>query len=114
MSGGEGWSLPEFHSVALGKHAVLMNAHVYKDWANNENSVLVNPSGKTEVYDNMFFQKGGDYNQGNIFDFNEDEFICACEEAIKRTEENRINEHGLKLQEQFTYSNTLDKLLELV
>ena len=83
MSGGEGWSLPEFHSVALGKHAVVLNAHVYKDWANKDNAVLVNPSGKIECYDGMFFQKGQQFNQGNLFDFEVDEFIAACEEAIK-------------------------------
>ncbi len=33
MSGGEGWGLPEFQSVALGKHAVILNATGYKDWA---------------------------------------------------------------------------------
>ena len=26
MSGGEGWALPEFQSVAMGKHAVILNA----------------------------------------------------------------------------------------
>ena len=114
MSGGEGWSLPEFHSVALGKHAVVMNAHAHKDWANEENSILVNPAGKEEVYDNIFFKKGQDFNQGNIFDFNEDEFIDACEKAVKRVEEGKENTKGLELQEKFTYSKTLDKLLELV
>ncbi|MAH50813.1 hypothetical protein CMI37_33655 [Candidatus Pacearchaeota archaeon] len=114
MSGGEGWSLPEFHSLALGKHGVLMNAHANKDWANEKNSILVNPSGKVEAYDGVFFSKGADFNQGNIFDFDEDEFIHGCEEAIKRTEENKKNLEGLLLQEEFTYSKTLDKLLELI
>jgi hypothetical protein len=62
----------------------------------------------------MFFQKGTDFNQGQIFDWDEDDFISACEEAIKKTKSNPINEEGLKLQEEFTYSKTLDKLLELV
>ena len=75
MSGGEGWALPEFQSVAMGKHAVILNASAYKEWANEKNSVLVNPSGKIPVYDGMFFQEGAPYNQGNIYDFNEDEFI---------------------------------------
>ena len=52
MSGGEGWGLPEFHSVGLGKHAVMLNATAYKEWATSENSVLLEPSGKIEVYDN--------------------------------------------------------------
>tara|TARA_Y100000361_G_C11128004_1_gene327172 strand:+ start:246 stop:1319 length:1074 start_codon:yes stop_codon:yes gene_type:complete len=114
MSGGEGWGLPEFQSTALGKHSVILNAHSYKDWATNENSVLVDPSGKIEAYDGMFFQKDNEYNQGNIFDWNEDDFISACEEAIKKVESNKLNEEGVKLQKDFTYSKTLDKLLELV
>ena len=86
MSGGEGWGLPEFHSVGLGKHAVILNATSYKEWANTDNAVMIEPSGKTEIYDNKFFIKGAPFNQGSIFDFNEDEFIAGCEKAIENYE----------------------------
>lgn len=112
MSGGEGWGLPEFQSVAIGKHAVILNAHAYKDWATSENSVLVEPSGKTEAYDGMFFRQGMPFNQGNVFTFDEDSFIDGCELAIERVNQSRDNIPGLDLQEKFTYSNTLDLLLE--
>ena len=114
MSGGEGWGLPEFQSVALGKHAVILNAHAYKEWANSENAILVEPSGKAEVYDGLFFRQGMSFNQGNIFTFEEDAFIAGCEQAIERVENNRENKEGLKLQEEFTYAKTLDFLLEEV
>lgn len=114
MSGGEGWGLPEFQSVAIGKHAVVLNAHAYKEWATEENSILVEPSGKTEAYDGMFFRQGMPFNQGNIFTFDEDEFINACEKAIERSKENKDNEKGLELQEKFTYSKTVDLLLDEV
>lgn len=112
MSGGEGWGLPEFQSVAMGKHSVILNEHAYKDWANDDNSVLVNSSGKIPAYDGMFFHKGGPVNQGNIYDWNEDDFISACEEAIKRVESNKLNEAGLKLQSEYTVEKTTDILLE--
>jgi len=111
MSGGEGWGLPEFNSVALGKHGVILNAHSYKGWATEENCVLVNPSGKIESYDNMFFKKGSPYNQGNIFDFNHNEFLTACDKAIERVKINRINEAGLKLQDKFTFEKMVDSIL---
>lgn len=114
MSGAEGWGLPEFQSVALGKHAVILNAHAYQEWANADNSVLIEPSGKKEAYDNVFFKKGQDFNQGNIFDFNEDDFISGCEEAIKRVEENKFNKNGEKLQQDFSLDKTLDALLPLI
>jgi len=110
-SGGEGWGLPEFTSVCLGKHAVIMNAHSYKEWADESNSVLINPCGKIPAYDGMFFHKGQPFNQGNIFDFNEDEFIFACEKAVARYESNPVNVNGEKLIEKFNSESFLDSIV---
>ena len=112
MSGGEGWGLPEFQSVALGKHSVILDASGYKGWANEENSVLVKPSDKRPVYDDMFFHKGAPFNQGNVYDFNEHAFISACEEAVTRVEADRDNKAGRKLKEKFKYSKVVDSILE--
>jgi glycosyltransferase involved in cell wall biosynthesis len=112
MSGGEGFGLPEFHSLALGKHAVVLNAHAYKSWANSSNAVMIQPSGKTPVYDNVFFQQGSPFNQGSTFIFNEDAFIAGCEAAVERFRLHPVNTEGLKLQEEFTYSKTVDKILK--
>jgi hypothetical protein len=114
MSGGEGWGLPEFHSVALGKHSVILNEHSYKEWANEENSVLIKSSGKINAVDGVFFHPNQPFNQGNIFDFNENDFISGCEEAIKRVESNRVNEAGLKLQDSFNICSFTSKILESV
>jgi hypothetical protein len=114
LSGGEGWGLPEFQSVALGKHSVILNATGYKDWANEENSVMVQPNGKRDVYDGVFFHKGQQFNQGNTFTFDDDEFIEGCEKAIERYKSNPVNEEGIKLQEKFTYKNTVDKIIEAI
>jgi len=114
MSGGEGWGLPEFNSLALGKHGVILNAHAYKGWANENNACLVNPSGKVEAYDNMFFKKGGQYNQGNIFDFNHIDFLNACDKAIENFRKNKVNQEGLKLQKTFTFEKMVDNILSEV
>lgn len=98
MSGAEGFGLPEFQSIALGKHAVLLNAHAYKDWATDNMVTWVQPTGKIPSYDGMFFQKGQPYNQGNIYDWNEDEFIAACEQAVAKVNRNKTNVAGLTLQ----------------
>lgn len=111
MSGGEGWGLPEFHSVAMGKYGVIMDAHGYKSWANKNNSVLVQPNSKIEGYDGMFFNKGLPYNQGNIYDFDGEEFIAGCEKAIEKVKENKINKEGLKLQQEFTSEKLLKNVL---
>lgn len=110
-SGGEGWGLPEFQSVGLGKHAVIMDETGYKSWANSENSCLVKAGPKEEIYDNVFFRKGNPYNQGNYFSLDSDSFIDGCEKAIERVRINRLNEVGLKIQSDFTWNKTVDCLI---
>jgi hypothetical protein len=114
MSGGEGWGLPEFQSVALGKYCVGLKAHAYNDWMNDKNSILINPSGKIPVYDNMFFKQGADFNQGNIFDWNEDEFINGMEKAEIEFLKNPININGLELQKDFNYTKIVDNILDIL
>lgn len=112
LSGGEGWNLPAFNATCLGKWSVVLNATSHEDWANRDNSILVSPTETFECYDNRFFQKGSDFNQGVFFDFNEVAFLNAMEEAEKRV--GHINTEGLKLAEEFTYSKTIDSILKLI
>ena len=113
-SGGEGWGLPEFHSTAIGKHAIILNAHGYKGWANERNAVLLEPSCKVDCYDGLFFKKDQQFNQGQLFDFNEEALAEAFGSAIDRVERSRMNLEGLKLQEDFTIDKSLDALLGLL
>jgi hypothetical protein len=114
MSGAEGWGLPEFQSVALGKHSVILNASAYKDWATEENSILVESNGKEDATDGVFFKKGTPYNQGEIFTFDEDAFIEGCEKAIERYKDSPENTAGLDLQNKFTYKNTVEAIMEVM
>ena len=110
MSGAEGWNLPSFNATCLGKWSVVLNASSHKDWATNENSILVEPNGTEPVYDNIFFHQGSEFNQGNIHTFDDDEFIAAMEKAETKCKIN--NNEGEKLKQTFTYENTLNKILE--
>jgi len=112
LSGGEGWGLPEFQSVAMGKHAVILDAHGYKGWANAENSVLVKPNGKTPAYDGLFFRQGAPFNQGSIFTFDEDAFIYGCEQAIERVKSSPVNASGIKLQQEFSRQKMVNQIIE--
>jgi hypothetical protein len=114
MSGAEGWSLPSFHCVGLGKHAVVHNATAMSDWANKNNAVLVESSAKIPAYDGVFFHPGQPFNQGNIFDWNSQDFLAACDEALIRYQQNPINIAGLNIQKDFTWSKTVDKILEQI
>jgi len=100
--------------VALGKHCLGLNAHAYKDWMTENNATLINPSSKIPCYDNMFFKQGSDFNQGNIFDWNEEDFLNGLDLVVNKFKNNPINTEGLKLQEEFTYTKMVDKILEIM
>ena len=110
-SSAEGWGLPEFQSVAIGKHAVILNATGYKEWATEDNSVLIQPNGKVKLYDGVFFKEGMPFSQGSGYDWSEKDFYDALDKAVNRFKANPVNEEGLKLQNKFTYKNTVDKIL---
>jgi len=113
MSGGEGFGIPEFTSVALGKHAVILNAHAYQSWTTEDLVSFVNPTGKISAVDNMFFKSDGAFNQGNLFDWNDDEFISVCEKTISKVEStNRFNEKGLLLQKTFSKELFLENVIK--
>jgi len=110
MSGAEGRGLPEMHATALGAWPVALNAHAYKDFLNSENAILVNPNSKIPAADGVFFANQGQFNVGNIFDFDGNEFIAACEQAEKRAAQG-LNAKGMELQK-LTYKDTVDVLLK--
>jgi glycosyltransferase involved in cell wall biosynthesis len=103
MSGCEGFNLPLFQSLCLGKQAIVLNAHVHKDFCNSQNSILIEPSGTIDAIDGKFFVEGGDINQGEWFDFREkdliDAMVYASEERFER------NFEGEKLKS-WTFQNT--------
>ena len=110
LSGAEGWGLPAFNATCLGKWSVVLNATSHKDWATRDNAILVEPNGKIEAYDGVFFKKGSEFNQGNIYDFNEDEAIQAIQKAVALAENKVLNQAGIKLGQNFTYENTVEKI----
>lgn len=114
LSGAEGWGMPAFNSACLGKWGIVLNATSHKDWANEHNAILVNPSGKIEAYDGSFFKKGSDFNQGSIYDFNEDEAVAAMEKAIALVEAKKTNEQGELLRQNFTYEKTMSQIVSVM
>lgn len=112
LSGAEGWNLPAFHSLALGKQCLFLDAHAHKDYANESNSILVEPSSMNEIYDGMFFNKGEPLNQGLMYNFSEPDVFKALDRSLEVAKVD--NEEGKKLQQKFTVAKTVDILLNQI
>ena len=112
LSGAEGWNLPSFNATALGKWSIVYNHTGHQSWANEKNSILIQPDKQEDIYDNMFFFKGQPFNQGSMYSFNEDQAIAAMEKAISLA--STKNTEGLKLKEDFSYKHTVDQILKVI
>lgn len=109
LSGAEGWNLPSFNATALGKWSIVLNATAHKEWANSKNSILVEPNGTEPCYDGKFFVEGQPFNQGNIYTWDRDIVSQAIDEAVSKV--GQVNTEGLKLQKDFSYEKTADRLI---
>ena len=112
LSGAEGWNLPAFNSTCLGKWSIVLNATSHKDWANKDNSILLEPTDTEPCYDGVFFKKGNEFNQGHIYSFSQSDFNDAVDKALSSCKSE--NTEGLKLSKDFTYSRTLKKIIQLI
>lgn len=112
LSFAEGWNLPSFNATCLGKWSIVSNATSHKDWATDENSILVECDSSIESHDGTFFLSGQSFNQGTFPCYSEQAMMEAFEKAEKRLAECPINTAGIKLGEQMTYANTVQKILE--
>ena len=110
LSNGEGWNLPAFNCTALGKWSIVSNCSSHKDWATPENSILVDPVGKQPCYDNFFFKEGSPFNQGQYYKLNGDDILNGMEEAVKKA--GQKNTEGTKLRDKFTYTKTVESILD--
>jgi len=112
LSGAEGWNLPAFNSTCLGKWSIVSNNTSHKDWANKDNSIILEPSGEETAEDGVFFNKGSTFNQGTINVFSKDQLLEKFEEAESKF--GIKNEEGLKLKDEFSYEKTLNKIIKII
>jgi len=109
LSLSEGWNLPSFNATCLGKWSIVHNSTAHKDWATDTNSILVESNSEIECYDQVFFQKGAEFNQGTWPIYSDESMITAMEVAVSKAK--TINTDGILLADKFTYSNTVDAIL---
>ena len=112
MSGGEGWNLPAFNATCLGKWSVVLNGTAHKEWANEDNSILVEPDGEQPSEDGVFFKNNTEFNQGTFLTFNDEHLILAMEKAESRV--GQINTCGTLLGQTFTYKSALEEILSKI
>ena len=112
LSGAEGWNLPAFNATCLGKWSMVLNATSHKDWATEDNAILIEDNGTMPSVDGKFFHEGAPFNQGDFYTFDIDELSYKMKEAESKCKEPNIE--GEKLKDKFSYSVMLDQILSRI
>lgn len=112
MSSAESWNLPAFQNAALGNWSIVLNATGHKSWANDKNSILVNPIAKRSIHDGIFFHQNSLFSIGNCYDFNDEDLLIAMDKAAQLAK--TPNLEGEKLRETYTYVKTVDYILNKI
>ncbi len=112
FSSSEGWNIPAHTATCLGKWSIVTNCTAHKDWATADNAILVEPNQMRPVYDNVFFQQGAPFSQGNVYSFSAEQLEEAMDRAEKKTR--TPNPAGEKLRQTHTYKNTVQQILEKI
>lgn len=113
LSSAEGWGLPAFDHTCLGKHSLVSMNTAHKDWASDENAIILNRGCEVFAEDGAFFKRGGDFNQGTWATFPDmDEVVHKMEIAAEICKSKNLG--GLKLANEFTYAKMLDKILSVI
>lgn len=112
ISGAEGWGIPAFSATCLGKWSVVSNCTAHKDWATEDNCVLIETDGKKDCYDNVFFKRGLPFNQGRVYNITDESIIDGLERAEKKAKIKNLK--GVELQKKFTYERSVKKILSII
>lgn len=111
----EGWNLELLEMMACGKHVIATNYSAHTEFCSPVNSRLVNTHNLETAFDGVFF----DGTKGFWAELAKDQEDAIIEymrdiHSLKQSGQLGINQNGLDTANQFTWKNTVDKLLEAV
>lgn len=109
LSLAEGYGLPSFNATALGKWSIVNYATGHKDWATEQNSIIVKPTSKIPCYDGIFFAPNNAFNQGNFWAYSDEQLVDAMVRAEKFAK--TVNVEGKKLCSTHTYEKCVETVL---
>jgi glycosyltransferase involved in cell wall biosynthesis len=107
----EGWNLELLELLSCGKMAIASNVSAHTEFCNSKAVYLIDMPEKELAEDGKWFFKQGSW--AKITESTMNDFVEAMRTAYKRHQQNKnaINKDGIEVANNFTWSNTAEKIL---
>jgi glycosyltransferase involved in cell wall biosynthesis len=110
----EGWNLEALEMLACGKHLIITNCTGHTEFANNNNSMLIDMNEKELAYDEPFF-----YGQGNWYSFGKNQKDQLIEYMRSFHNKNMsgeltLNNNGIQDSSNFTWEKSSKQLISTI
>ena len=108
----EGWNLEALEVLSCGKHLIITNYSAHTEYANSENSMLVQVDNLETAQDGVWFNGQG--NWAKIEQDQIDQMVEYMRRVHKAKQEQRLgtNWAGVETAKFFSWSNTIQKIQE--
>lgn len=108
----EGWNLEALEMLASGRHLIITDCTGHKEFVNSKNSKLISMDEKFEpAFDGVFFNGTRKWRRFGKDQF--DQLVSHLREFHKNRPE-KINQQGVLDTNKFTWSNSTDKLIQVI
>ena len=110
----EGWNLELLEMMACGKPVIATNYSAHTEFCTEESTMLIEVDGLEDAYDGKWFHGHGKWME---FSYKEEEQLIHYMRTCYKTELGfsiKGNTAGIKISKQFTWENTVNKLLEIL
>ena len=111
----EGWNLELLEMMALGKHVIATNYSAHTEFCNNQNSKLIDIVDMEAAEDGVFFDgSGGEW--ASLDNSPMQQGVEHMKEFYEqwKTDHSIINEEGIQTAQKLTWTNTANKIEEVI
>lgn len=111
----EGWNLELLEMMSCGKHVIATDYSAHTEFCTKENCLLVTIEEKETAYDGKWFT-GNSGEWAKLGDNQVEQIVTHMREIHKRKQSDSlgINEGGIATAQEFSWSNSASKVLEVI
>lgn len=106
----EGWNLEALETLSCGKHLIITDATAHTEFCNSQNAKLISAPEVELAFDGKWFNGQGNWHKVENEQVDQMADYMLAIHKLKQSSQLGINEEGRQTAEQYTWTNTVNKI----